>query len=389
MPPPLGLINLSVGDLIAAAGGDPWKINDELQAGDAGAINAQADAFHAAAGSATEVENDFQSAKQRFEQGWRHDGVEHPITESAEVTRATTTLHLQKSQLAKIALDLETVATALSTAQRTCDADIAALDHFLHGADDAIGAAKAAKQDTQAMHDAAVATVRITLGEVQASRDGYVNAMAAAESSLAAAGEATQGADGAPAKANHNGEGSGLAPAKGDVAIAAAGAVAGGTAEGVRQATINLINESPGTGPGKADPGLLKWLEDPKIGGVDLTGFSRVGGLVAAVSSVPAVMSDVHDGNSVAEAVTREAGGAAVGLYAGGVLGGLAADAAAGAAIGSVVPGAGTAIGLVVGAGAGATASFLVSKGIDLSWEPVTDAVSSATHSVESVFGFG
>jgi hypothetical protein len=165
--------------------------------------------------------------------------------------------------------------------------------------------------------------------------------------------------------------------------------VAGGTAEGVRQATINLINESPGTGPGKADPGLLKWLEDPKIGGVNLTGFSRVGGLVAAVSAVPAVMSDVHDGNSVAEAVTREAGGAAVGLYAGGVLGGLAADAAAGAAIGSVVPGAGTAIGLVVGAGAGATASFLVSKGIDLSWEPVTDAVSSATHSVESVFGFG
>ncbi|MGH3583760.1 MAG: hypothetical protein ACRDUB_19380, partial [Mycobacterium sp.] len=164
------MINLSAAELIAAAGGDPWKINDELQAGDAGAINAQADAYHAAAGSATEVEDDFKSAKQRFEQGWQHNGVEHPITESAEVARATAGMNLQKSQLAKIALDLETVAAALATAQRTCDSDIAALDTFLHGTDDAIGAAKAAKQDPQGLHDAAVATVRITLGEVQGSR---------------------------------------------------------------------------------------------------------------------------------------------------------------------------------------------------------------------------
>jgi hypothetical protein len=398
MPPPPGLINLSAAELIAAAGGDPWKINDELQAGDPAAINAQADAFHAAAGSATEVENDFQSAKQHFEQGWQHSGVEHPITDSAEVTHATTTLHLQKPQLAKIALDLETVAAALATAQRTCDADIAALNNFLHGADDAIGAAKAANQDTQAMHDAAVATMRITLGEVQASRDGYVNALAAAEASMAAAGEAPQGAGGAPAEAGgasspdasaHKGEGSGLAPTKRDLAIAAAGAVAGGTAEGVRQATTKLIAESPGTGPGKADPGLLKWLEDTKVGGVNLTGFSRVGGLVAAVSAVPAVVSDVHDGNSVAEAVTREAGGAAAGLWAGSLAGGLAADAAAGATIGSVVPGAGTAVGLVAGAVVGAGASFLASKGIDAIWDPVTDAATSAANGLESVFEFG
>jgi len=384
------LINLSAGDLIAAAGGDPWKINDELQAGDAGAINAQADAFHAAAGSATEVESDFQSAKQRFEQGWRRNGVEHPITESAEVTRATTSLHLQKSQLAKIALDLETVATALATAQRSCDADIAALDNFLHGADDAIGAAKAANKDTQAMHDAAVATVRITLGEVQASRYGYVNAMAAAESSMATAtGEAPQAPGGAPAEAGPPGEDSGPTVTKGDVAIGAVGAVAGGTADGVRQATTNLISESPGTGPGKADPALLKWLEDPKIGGVDLTGFSRIGGVVAAVSAVPAVMSDIHDGNSVPEALTREAAGAGAGLWAGGVAGGFLADVVAGGTIGSVVPGAGTAVGVVAGAVVGAGAALGASKLVEWAWDPVSDAVSSAADSAESLLGFG
>ncbi len=189
MPPPLGLVNLSVADLIAEAGGDPWKINDDLQAGDPpGAINAQADAFHTAAGAATEIESDFKAAKERFEKGWQHSGAQHPITDSAEVTRATQTLHLQKPpQLATIALNLENVATALVAAQRACDADIAALDTFLHGADDAIGAAKATNQDTRALHDAAVATMRITLGEVQGSRDTYVNAMAAAaESSMAA-----------------------------------------------------------------------------------------------------------------------------------------------------------------------------------------------------------
>lgn len=378
MPPPLGLVNLSVGDLISAAGGDPWRVNDQLQAGDPSAINAQADAFHAAAGSATEVENDFNAAKQRFEQGWRHNGVEHPITDSSDVARATTTLHLQKSQLAKIALDLENVAAALATAQRTSDADIASLDAFLHGADDAIGAAKAAKQDTKALHDA---TVRITLGEVQQNRDAYAARLAASEVDMAPlTGEALPGA----ADAGGEGEGEAEQPSvtKTDVAIGASGAVAGGTADGVRQAATKAINAGPATGPGAADAGLLKWLEEPSIGGFELKGFSRMGGVVAAAAAVPAVMSDVHDGNSVAEAVTREAGGTAAGLYMGAAAGGFLADVVAGGTIGSVVPGAGTAVGLVAGAVVGGGAALGVSKGIGWLWDPVSDAV-------ESVFDFG
>jgi uncharacterized protein YukE len=185
------------------------------------------------------------------------------------------------------------------------------------------------------------------------------------------------------------GEGPGFTPTTGDVAIGAAGAIAGGTADGVRQTTLKLIDENPGTGPGKAPPGLLNWLEDPTVGGVELKGFSRIGGVVGAASAVPAVMSDIHDGNSVAEAVTRESAGTAAGLYGGAVVGGLAADAVAGAAIGSVIPGAGTAVGLVVGAGVGAVAAWGGSKLVEGAWQPVADTVGSAVHGVESVFGFG
>lgn len=417
MPPPIGLVNLSIGDLIGAAGGDPWKMNDELQTGDPGAINAQADAFHAAAGSATEVEDDFKSAKQRFEKGWRHNGSENPINESAEVTRITDTLHLQKPQLGKIALDLERVAGSLATAQSTCDAEIASLDRFLHGIDDAIGAAKTHNQDVKALHDAAVNAVGAALGTVRSSREKYVAAVVAAKPSLdsvTAPPLIGPGINGPvlPGKSDPNGPligpgaNAGVAvndqhpdttkPPEwlGDAIIGSAGGVSGVTADGVRQAVLGAIKEGPTTGPGAADPGLLKWLEEPKIGGFELRGFSRIGGLAALVGAMPAIASDMHGsdgkpGNSAAEAITREATGAAVGLYAGSAVGGVVAGSEMGAAIGSVVPGAGTAIGLVVGAAVGGVVSYGTSKGIEAIWSPISNAVGSATHSVESVFGFG
>lgn|GEM_PF-5607654 len=196
----------------------------------------------------------------------------------------------------------------------------------------------------------------------------------------------TQGASGVP---EQSGEGSGLTVTKTDVAIAAEGAIAGGTADGVRQTTLELLEDAPKTGPGAPDEGLLNWLKDPKVGGVEVTGLSRLGRVVGAAGAVPAVMSDIGDGNSVAEAVTRETVGTSAGLWAGGVAGAFAADLAAGAAIGSVVPGAGTAVGLVVGAGVGAFVALGGSKLVEAAWEPAANAVGNVTHSVAKVFGFG
>lgn len=172
----------------------------------------------------------------------------------------------------------------------------------------------------------------------------------------------------------------GLAPPLKDVLITAEGAIAGGTADGVRQTVVDVVAKGPKTGPGAPDPGLLKWFEDPTVGGVELKGFSRVARVAGVASAVPAVMSDIQDGNSVAQAVTREGAGVAAGLWAG---------AATGAGIGSVFPGAGTAVGVVVGAAVGAGAAMGASRVVEAAWDPVTDAVGSVARGAKSLFGIG
>lgn len=392
---------LSTPALIGVAGGNPWAINASLQAGSPLQISNLAEAFRRAGRCTKEANDAFEQARTRFEAAWNHQNGDHPITSSDEVQRVTKALGAQSLQIPKIGADLENIAATLAEAQKTAAGQIASLEAKLQNLDALICEADEMEDDddlSQADFDAleafiaeceddAVADTKAALTQLQATRDGYSKSFQDAMGTLHADGYDAVGTQAGPGQAGPGpaageppGGGPKLTPTPGDVAIAGAGAVAGGTADGVRQAATNLIAESPGTGPGKADPGLLKWLEDPKIGGVEITGFSRLGGVVAAASAVPAVMSDIHDGNSVPEAVTREGVGVAAGLWAG---------AEIGAAVGSVVPGAGTAVGLVVGAGAGAVASYLASKGVEAAWHPVADAVGSAVHGVESVFGFG
>ena len=395
---------LSIPALIGAAGGDPWAINASLQAGSPLQISNLAGAFLRAGRCTAEANNAFEQARTRFEAAWNHQDGGHPINDSDEVQRVTKALGAQSLQIPKIGADLENIAATLAEAQKTGAGQIAALEARLQELDELIGEADEMEDDDDlsaadidaleafiaTCEDDAVRATKSALGQLQATRDGYSKSFQDALGTLHADGYDYVGTQPGPGPAAPGQPGGpALTPTPGEVAIGGAGAIAGGTADGVRQATTTLIAESPGTGPGKADPGLLKWLEDPKVGGVELKGFSRISGVVAAASAIPAVMSDIHDGNSVPEAVTRESVGTAAGLYAGAAVGGLAADAVAGAAIGSVIPGAGTAVGLVVGAGVGAVTAWGGSKLVEAAWQPVSDAVGSAVHGVESVFGFG
>jgi len=122
----------------AAAGADPWKLNQELQAGDAGAINDLADAFHQAGMHVKEADDEFEAAKRQFKEAYRADDSEHPINESAVVREASAALVDHPEALSHIAADLEQVAAALATAQRDSDAEIASLEATLHGLDDQI-----------------------------------------------------------------------------------------------------------------------------------------------------------------------------------------------------------------------------------------------------------
>ncbi|MDM3977520.1 hypothetical protein QRB36_25450 [Mycobacterium marseillense] len=136
------LTNLSEAELIASAGGDPWAINQSLQAGNPFQISRLAEAFHGAGRCTAAASEEFAQAQKRFEAAWTHQEGPHPINESEEVQQVTKALGYQSEQLPKIGLDLENVATALAAAQRAGADEIATLDHQLHVLDVLIGAAQ-------------------------------------------------------------------------------------------------------------------------------------------------------------------------------------------------------------------------------------------------------
>ncbi|ORW19849.1 hypothetical protein AWC18_13440 [Mycolicibacter nonchromogenicus] len=129
---------LQIGGLISQAGGDPWAVDDSLQAGSPTQIDFLAQAFHSAAGSATSAEEAFVTARQHFEQYNRENG-EQPINNSAEVQRVRDGLHATNQQLGQIAADLETIAATLAQAHAASLANITALNANLMVLDARIG----------------------------------------------------------------------------------------------------------------------------------------------------------------------------------------------------------------------------------------------------------
>ncbi|WP_067968912.1 putative alpha/beta hydrolase [Mycolicibacter icosiumassiliensis] len=126
---------LGFGELVAAAGGDPWAIDDSVQAGSPTQINFLAQAFHSAAGSSTAAEATFRTAQQHFEQYNRENGAQ-PINNGAEVQRVKESLHATNAQLGQIAADLESIAAALAQARQSCGKQIEALNANLRGYDE-------------------------------------------------------------------------------------------------------------------------------------------------------------------------------------------------------------------------------------------------------------
>src|SRR5688572_15106173 len=109
------LRHLDIGELTGAAGGDPWQLNKTLQSGSPGEISGLASAFYDAGLCSQQTSDEFHAARQRFAAAWdRQDGGDHPINDSAEVRRATESLHLSREQLSRIAVDLQNISASLA-----------------------------------------------------------------------------------------------------------------------------------------------------------------------------------------------------------------------------------------------------------------------------------
>lgn len=180
------LTNLSEAELIASAGGDPWAINQSLQAGSPFQISQLAQAFHTAGRCTAEADHAFEDARKRFDAAWNHQNGDHPINDSDEVQRVTKSLGAQSLQLPKIGADLEGIAASLAEAQKAGAQEIAELERELRGLDNITGAINhdltldlSASERSEleslkkAVHADAVDDVRDALKQMNSIRNGY------------------------------------------------------------------------------------------------------------------------------------------------------------------------------------------------------------------------
>ena len=203
MPSYPQLVHLSVPELIGAAGGDPWQIDDTIQAGAPGEISELATSFHNAAVCTTQTGEEFAQAKKRFAQAWDRDDPAHPINDAEEVRRATDSLHLSSEQMGRVAVDLQDIAADLAQAQRSGQISIGNLQVRLKQIDDLIeselqAAAAAGHQlDWSELKRAAVEATRQSLGEMTALRNAYGAKLNAAQMEMATDGYDTSTVAGA------------------------------------------------------------------------------------------------------------------------------------------------------------------------------------------------
>ena len=128
--------HLDIGRLIAAAGGDPWAIEEQLAAGDPAAIEGLAEAFHTAGSHVKAADDEFTRAREQFKTAYSRDhGTQHPINDAAEVQKVTAALAEHPEALATVAVSLEQIAAGLAEAQNAANAEIEELNTALHSID--------------------------------------------------------------------------------------------------------------------------------------------------------------------------------------------------------------------------------------------------------------
>lgn len=248
--------NFTEAELIAAAGGDPWAINQSLQAGSPFQIDRLAEAFHGAGRHTAEADHAFEDARKRFAAAWNHQDGGHPINDSDEVQRVTKSLGAESERLPKIGADLESIAAALADAQKQGAQEIALLDSELRGLDRLIhainhdltfdlSASERAKLEKlrDAAHAQAADDVREAVKQMNSIRNAYSDTLRKSMSALHADGyDIPKAVDGWIESPLRPGEVRDLGP------IAGTGGIPG--IPGIGAADLGEVVEVPGQ-PGK------------------------------------------------------------------------------------------------------------------------------------------
>ena len=194
MPEYSQLTYLSVPELIGAAGGDPWHVDDTIQAGAPGEISELAQSFYNAGVSMTQTSDEFAAAKKRFTAAWDRDDPAHPINDSVEVQRATQVMQLNKEELTRVGVGLQNIAATLAEAQRSGHVSINGLNSRLVQIDNTIAAeiqkaqADGVQLDWSALKTAATNEVKTRLGEMNAVRNAYGDQLSQSRVEMAAEG---------------------------------------------------------------------------------------------------------------------------------------------------------------------------------------------------------
>ncbi|TGD88996.1 hypothetical protein BayCH28_06335 [Mycolicibacterium sp. CH28] len=194
------LRHISIGGLIAGAGGDPWQIDSTVQAGEPRQIADLAKAFYDAGSCMSETSKEFAAARSRFDASWNRENGSHPINDSEEVHRATSELHLDEQRLTKIGVDLENIAASLTEAQRSSHNSITALNSSLKEIDDAIDralrqGAHLSDADLEPLENIAILDTQEALAQVEAAKSAYSADLTKAMTNMEAEGYAPDAID--------------------------------------------------------------------------------------------------------------------------------------------------------------------------------------------------
>lgn len=189
--------NFTEAELVAAAGGDPWAINQSLQAGSPFQISQLAEAFHGAGRHTAEADHAFEDARKRFAAAWNHQQGGHPINDSDEVQRVTKSLGAQSERLPKIGADLESIAAALADAQKQgaqeitlLESELRGLDRLIHAINHDLGFDLSASERSKleklrdAAHAQAVDDVRDAVKQMNSIRNAYSDTLRKSMSAL-------------------------------------------------------------------------------------------------------------------------------------------------------------------------------------------------------------